>query len=93
MNWFILIWICVVGNNSESKPPVLNQIVGAKSSADGYFYRAQITEITDEKNYKIVFIDFGFEENVNIADIVELPIQLQQVMLRKTNFFYLIIFT
>lgn len=28
-----------------------------------------------------MFIDFGFEENVNISDIVLLPIELQQVEL------------
>lgn len=57
----------------------MNQIVGARSSIDGYFYRAKIIKKTDEKNYDLIFIDFGSEENVNVADIVSLPIQLQQV--------------
>lgn len=76
-----LIIICIHGleNNSENKRPVLNEIVGVKSSADGNFYRARITEITGENNYDVVFIDFGFEESVNITDIVPLSIQLQQV--------------
>lgn len=68
-----------LGNNSDCKPPELNQIVGAKSSADGFFYRAKVVEKINEKNYNLVFIDFGFEENVNISDIVPLPIQHQQV--------------
>lgn len=75
--------IYTIGNNSKNKSPVLNEIVGAKSSADGYFYRARISKITDEKNYDLMFIDFGFKENVNITDIVPLPIQLQQVKFGK----------
>lgn len=63
--------------------PVLNEIVGAKSSADGYFYRARITEIAGENKYDVVFIDFGFEESVNITDIVPLSVQLQQVNFQK----------
>ncbi|VVC36208.1 Hypothetical protein CINCED_3A022077 [Cinara cedri] len=70
---------CSLGNFSESKPLELNQIVGAKSCVDGRFYRGRIIEKTDEKNYDIVFIDFGFEECVHITDIVPLTIQLQQV--------------
>lgn len=65
--------------------------MGVKSSADGYFYRAQITEITGDNNYDVVFIDFGFEENVNVTDIVPLSIELQKVnlikIIRKINFF------
>lgn len=75
---FILIYI-FTGNTSESKPLELNQIVGAKSSTDGCFYRAKIIEKVDEKTYDTEFIDFGFEENVNVSNIVPLPIQLQQV--------------
>lgn len=68
-----------LGNTSCSKIPELNQIVGAKCLDDGLFYRAKIVEKVDEKNYNTVFIDFGFEECVNITDIVPLPIQLKQV--------------
>lgn len=71
--------ISSIENTSESKSPELNVIVGAKSSVDGYFYRAKIVEKIDEKNYEIIFIDFGFEETVNVTNIVTLPIQLQQV--------------
>lgn len=67
------------GNISESKPLELDEIVGAKSSDDGCFYRGRIIEKTDDKNYGVLFIDFGFEACVNITDIVPLPIQLQQV--------------
>lgn len=74
------LYSCFLENNSENKLPVLNEIVGAKSSVDGYFYRARITEIISENNYDVVFIDFGFEESVNITDIVPLSIQLQQVI-------------
>ncbi|XP_022162071.1 uncharacterized protein LOC111027893 isoform X3 [Myzus persicae] len=70
---------CILGNTSESKSPELNEIVGAQSSVDGRFYRAKIIEKIDEKTYETIFIDFGFEESVNVANIVPLPIQLQQV--------------
>ena len=70
-----------IGNTSMSKSPELDEIVGAKSSADGCFYRAKIVDKTDEETYEIIFIDFGFEETVNVANIVPLPIQLQQVKL------------
>ncbi|XP_060870995.1 uncharacterized protein LOC132945306 isoform X4 [Metopolophium dirhodum] len=70
---------CISENTSKSKSPELNEIVGAKSSVDGYFYRAKIVEKTDENTYETIFIDYGFEESVNIANIVPLPIQLQQV--------------
>ncbi|KAL4112570.1 hypothetical protein QTP88_016325 [Uroleucon formosanum] len=70
---------CISDNTLESKSPELNEIVGAKSSADGYFYRAKIVEKTDENTYGTIFIDFGFEESVNIANIVPLSKQLQQV--------------
>lgn len=70
-----------IGNTSESKSPELNEIVGAQSSVDGRFYRAKIIEKIDEKTYETIFIDFGFEESVNVANIVPLPIQLQQVKL------------
>lgn len=70
-----------IENTTESKSPELNEIVGAKSSVDGYFYRAKIVEKTDKNTYETVFIDYGFEESVNIANIVPLPIHLQQVKL------------
>ncbi|XP_050543343.1 uncharacterized protein LOC126906674 isoform X2 [Daktulosphaira vitifoliae] len=70
---------CSLGNTSDSKPPNLLEIFGAKSVADGCFYRARITSKIDEKNYNIVFIDYGYEECVNLSDIVPLPIELQQV--------------
>lgn len=60
----------------------MNQIVGAKSSVDGFFYRARIIEKTDEENYALRFIDFGSDDNVNVADIVPLSLQLQQVNLK-----------
>lgn len=66
---------------SDSKLLELNQIVSVKYSVDGYFYRARIIKKTDENNYDVVFIDSGWENNVNVTDIVPLPIQLQQVKL------------
>jgi len=57
----------------------LNQIVGTRSLVDGHFYRGKIIKKTDENNYDIEFIDFGFDENVNVANIVPLPIHFQQV--------------
>jgi len=76
-----------IGNTSERKSPELNEIVGAKSSVDGRFYRAKIVEKTDEKTYETIFIDFGFEESVDVANIVPLPIQLQQVRLSYISSF------
>jgi len=80
-NFLLNIMSYFIDNTLESKSPELNEIVGAKSSVDGYFYRAKIVEKTDENTYGTIFIDFGFEESVNIANIVPLPIQLQQVSL------------
>lgn len=74
-------YLYVIESITESKFLELNQVVGAKSSSDGSFYRAKVIEKTDENNCNIMFIDFGFEENVNISDIVLLPIELQQVEL------------
>lgn len=76
-----------IGNTIESQLPELNQIVGAKSSTDGFFYRTRVIEKIDDKNYNVIFIDFGFEDSVNVSDIVPLPIQLQQV---KFNIIYTI---
>lgn len=70
-----------IGKAYKNKSPELNEIVGAKSSVDGCYYRAKIIDKTDEKTYEMIFIDFGFEESVNVANIVELPIHLQQVKL------------
>ncbi|XP_050420950.1 uncharacterized protein LOC126833572 isoform X2 [Adelges cooleyi] len=70
---------CSLGNTSDSKPPDLLEIVGAKSISDGCFYRAKVTGKINEKNYNIVFVDFGYEECVNVADIVLLPVELQQL--------------
>ncbi|XP_050056969.1 uncharacterized protein LOC114132611 isoform X5 [Aphis gossypii] len=67
------------GKAYESKSPKLNEIVGAQSSVDGCFYRAKIIDVTDENTYEMNFIDFGFDESVNVANIVPLPIHLQQV--------------
>lgn len=69
----------ITGNSTETKPPELNQIVGAKSSFDELFYRARVVKKIDENNYNTLFIDFGFEESVNVTDIVPLPKQLEQV--------------
>lgn len=70
--------ICNTGNISENKPLELNEIVGAKSSVDGCFYRGKIIGNNNE-NYNITFIDFGCDEDVNVANIVPLPVHLQQV--------------
>ncbi|XP_026816248.1 uncharacterized protein LOC113555865 isoform X3 [Rhopalosiphum maidis] len=70
---------CTLGKVYKNKSPELNEIVGAKSSVDGCYYRAKIIDKTDEKTYEMIFIDFGFEESVNVANIVALPIHLQQV--------------
>lgn len=75
----------IIGKGYNNKSPELNEIVGAKSSADGCFYRAKIVEKTDDKTYETIFIDFGFEESVNVSNIVPLPIQLQQVKLSYNN--------
>lgn len=69
----------VVGNTAKNKSLELNQIVGAKSSSNECFYRAKVIEKSDGNNFGVLFIDFGFEEFVNFADIVLLPLQLQQV--------------
>lgn len=69
----------MLGNTTKSTSPEPNEIVGVKYSAYGCFYRAKVTEKTDENTYAVLFIDFGFEEIVNITDIVTLPEQLQQV--------------
>uniref|UniRef100_A0A2H8TG30 Tudor domain-containing protein 1 n=1 Tax=Melanaphis sacchari TaxID=742174 RepID=A0A2H8TG30_9HEMI len=70
---------CASGKAYINKSPELNEIVGAKSSVDGSFYRAKIIHTINEKMYGVIFIDFGFEESVNVANIVPLPIHLQQV--------------
>jgi len=80
-----------IENTSKNKSPELNEIVGAKSSVDGYFYRAKIVGKTDENTYETVFIDYGFEESVNITDIVPLSIQLQQVNLSYNEVTHIVI--
>jgi len=53
--------------------------VGTRSLVDGYFYRGKILEKIDDNNYYVKLIDYGFNENVNVVNIVSLPIHLQQV--------------
>lgn len=82
MMYDINLWLhfnYIVGKSSVSKHPQENQVIGAKSSADGCFYRAMVIQKFDEENYVLSFIDYGFEETVHVADIVYLPIELQEV--------------
>lgn len=84
--------IFVIGSTTKNKFLELNQIVAAKYLADGCFYRAKVIDKIDDNNYNAIFIDFGFEDNVYIADIILLPIELQQVKFDHNAFisFYLI---
>jgi len=59
----------------------LNEVIGAKYT-DGQYYRAKVVEKIDENNYELVFIDYGFEETVNTANMVSLSLQLKQVNLK-----------
>lgn len=57
----------------------MNDIIGAKSIADGLFYRAKVIKKVNDVSYNVQFIDYGIEENVNLSEIVSLSDELKQV--------------
>jgi len=54
-------------------------MIGAKSIADGVFYRAKVIKKINDVSYNVQFVDYGIEENVNLSDIVFLSSELKQV--------------
>lgn len=61
------------------KLPKLNDIIGAKSISDGYFYRAKVIKKINEVSYIVQFIDYGNEEIVNLSNIVPLSAEFKEV--------------
>lgn len=68
-------------NDLKSNPPLpgaysfkKGDIVAAKFSQDGLWYRARIDKITpDNKDAEVLFIDYGNRENVAQKDLAPLP--------------------
>ena len=58
--------MCAV-ENEES--PVLGQLVCAKFSQDGVWYRARVVEVLSLSSFKVRFIDFGNSEGTDVTRI------------------------
>lgn len=51
---------------------------------DGNYYRAQVLKKIKDKEYKVIFVDFGNVESVSFNDMKALTPQLKSV----SKFFY-----
>ena len=70
------------GENSYSyidndPPPAVNDVVCAKYTKDGNYYRARIITVnSDDSTYKIEYIDYGYTEIVGIDRLFKLDSEL-----------------
>lgn len=62
--------------------PVIGEMVLAKFMDDGNYYRAIVSKIDGEKIF-ITYIDFGNVEISTIANMLEAPMELKMVCLKR----------